>query len=467
MQFDASGATSAQQTHIVGERRHKKVAASTRKRQARPVASISVTDAVNARRDQSERNSIDHMGILRRGQDENGDEGAIIDLTDEKVHFPYAPVNFPREEALRVFGRWISHKRGVMSLEDFTDRVAGEGGDMEVTPAVRSVEWLSAVERGDLFPSTLGFMNLRRALGVTYGNDDDPIKVYSELLLDPYGLRSQAIKRTCGIELDRPKVATRSAARDEKDSSWMPVPGRISKKERLLTISPLLSLGAVVAAFGLLHPWDYSNLDISVPNAEGLGAVGVVAATLLYPAIPEVGRWLSSLAASVRRRIYKQGAADGVLDSFTIMTAYRLGEHEAATAPTRTYFFESRHNDKWYRQDTLWFVERDLPYLIPNYREKYRSVALEIDIAERLTLVTATLIPISAVAIALSLFVGIPQREHVEIGDIVLSRLVPWVLTFVIAYTTVKLSTDRIRRLAGQARSLLEDAYGSCLRDSR
>lgn len=316
----------------------------------------------------------------------------------------------PSRLTLQLFGCYVVDQR----------RQARISFDVFARAAVRSDEWLSSVERGACAPSPRGFAALER--GFHYGGADiDAIDLggtYQRLDAEPFGDLAGRLRIKFGLQ-----VPSKSDSSLSDPDGMLPLLQTIRFHDRLLTITPLILLTALIGVFWAGRPWRGHGIDLRSLDFGAISfvALGVIAFASLV--MPTLSRLLLRACERTRfgdARVQHRG-----------LWEYRSKEQVPL------------------RRSLGWSAEEELPFLVPESREEFSTACLELDLYERLILVlgAGTALYLTAVLFA--------RNANASI-----SSWIPWAVAAGLTLAATIASIGRRAGLSRRAAVVARDAYG-------
>lgn len=331
----------------------------------------------------------------------------------ETPTYPRVCAGVPRPETLTLFGCWLADVR--MSAELETPDMARLAG--------RSSEWIASIEAGRCIPTPAGFQDLREALkspkfATSPQTERDPARVAQALELDPWGDQASRLRAKFGLQ---PRNST-ALDNQPDDGTLLPLLQEVQHRDRLLALTPLLGLAAIVGLFWAGTPWR-AEPEFRWPDFDAIAFLGLLALTALSILLPSVGRAMDIAIRPLRtgrvRKYYR--AAHGIRVDEQVPLPLNGG----------------------------WWQPGEQSYLLPSLSDRCRSLAVEADVTERLLLVALT----ASAAIAYA------TRAAIKDGGSLSDHWV-WVATGAATLLLSIRSWWRLRTLAKAAADCLNDAYG-------
>lgn len=343
------------------------------------------------------------------GIDESNTERASRPEPPSRDHPELDPKWFflVRNSTARLFGAHVWQERTLercLSAETFLD------------PIKRSPEWLWAIERGDLIPTSTMVEDLEVAFKEN-GPRIDLVGLLVDLEIHPYGAEAKKVRDATGLDLEFDPPESPAELPDE----LIPIASSIRYQDRLLILTPILAtLSLALFCIALIR----ATLELGSEIPVDTLVVG--SGTLLALSSFFLGPMDRALAALARRARDPQS-----------QKLQRLH----ATVRNDVGFEDSLDRSDW-------FYEPDLRHVIPAYRDRIRSLGHHTELSERLLVpvgVTAVLMIPTAVAV-----IGLEGLKLKTFG-------------FSVAAVTLMLLTVAIRRTATQSARLLMTAlrYGT------
>ncbi len=244
--------------------------------------------------------------------------------------------------ALQLFGCFVVERRLAVGLSQ----------DVLAARIDRTTDWVVAVERGELLPTTVSLLRLDEELAES--DDENLPRVLNELNILPWGETAERLRNIYNLpppptsDLDEPIGQTA-----------IPLAHEVEFEQRVLTVTPLLvgvAVFGLLAAFGVLREqspaWDTPNTIRSL----GLVAVAISIAGAMSPIASLMWRYLLfplRLAGNNAGRTYVR----------------KIRAAEEITAP----------------RSLAWVAPAELPFLTPYYRTRARAYAIRTEMAERLS----------------------------------------------------------------------------------
>ncbi|MDH4277543.1 MAG: hypothetical protein OEZ14_05695 [Acidimicrobiia bacterium] len=219
----------------------------------------------------------------------------------------------------------------------------------------RSTEWLAAVEAGTCVPAPFGLQLLRHVLSEAAGRPIDPWAVLHEIEEDPWGDQARLLRRRHDLQF-RPDQNWNV---DESDG-LLPVVDEIEYRDRLLIVFPLTVFLLLVGVALLARPDGELGVGVEVDLAVSALAFSVFTTSVYFEL-----RWLNS-ALDRLTAWFRQGSRRrwfGAMEEVRNLQGHQLAVQ-----------------DGWYRPG-------EFRFLIPSCRDRFRSLAREIDISERVAVV--------------------------------------------------------------------------------
>ncbi len=242
---------------------------------------------------------------------------------------------------LQLFGCYLVRRRLQRKLSQ--DGLAAE--------ASRSTDWVVAVERGELLPTTTSLLLLNKSLSPNHGPHLP--EVLSELDQLPYGRRAQSLREEYGL----PSPPSAYIEHIDGDSA-IPVAHELEFEQRLLTVTPVLLALAILGlllSFGVLKEQSVSWTGPETARSLGLAIAAASTAGALSQPISAV--W-SRLVWPLRLL--------GNLGNYRLIWAVRRSEK--ITKP----------------KGLAWTAPTELPHLTPHFRSRVRAYSLGAEMSERL-----------------------------------------------------------------------------------
>ncbi len=256
-----------------------------------------------------------------------------------------------KPNTLQLFGMYLAECRGEKSLETFAATLG------------RTVEWIAAVENGEIQPTPLQLCEL----GLTYG-DDQLDEVLINLDWEPWGDRARALRDRFGV----PVVATGGdRSNSSNDTSIVPGIEGISLKDRLLTAGPLLVLVILVAWYWGLSPFSGGGPHLHYPDLQKLLLWMGVGAPMLVLYVDRIDSEFGRITRWFRMRSKCKyfDQVERIRKAEYLSDEYLFYEPSAST--------------------TTWMKWEDLRSMPRSFRPTMRRAALILEISERLALVVA------------------------------------------------------------------------------
>lgn len=254
----------------------------------------------------------------------------------------------PRAETLQLFGSHLFslRKQAGLSLEVFA------------RGTTRNVDWVQSVERGACCPSQAGFEELE--LG--FENHEEILAgtslqaVFEELEREPLGEGAQELRQNF-------QFAGPSAQSDSSDPDGLvPLLQDIAYQDRLLTLTPLALLLALLATLAAGRPRNGNGIDIDFNsvNFDGFTLIALAVTAAVALVLPSVSRALTWACAHTRVRDAKIW---------------------------HTKVSDIRAEEGAVDRSLGWYVAEERIYSVPEHWGVLRSTCLEVDLYERIILV--------------------------------------------------------------------------------
>lgn len=251
------------------------------------------------------------------------------------------------EGACQVFGALLFDRRTTQPSQSAAELLEA-AEDFQATPG-----WLYAVERGEVRLTSEVARNLQEVYGAKLAPEEDLATLLIELDEQPLGQTSMYIQQR--HNLDR----TRTVADLDPESlgtGWGLQVGDLPIRDRQLVLVPLILGSAVVAA-------SVATFVAAVSDLGLLGSIWKIA----WPASALVA--LTFLFLHGLERAYSGWVA-------STRPARRKSDLETAN--------DLRSTRGLTNESSVWFNPADIPYLRPDVRQSYKTVAIQADFAERL-----------------------------------------------------------------------------------
>jgi hypothetical protein len=277
---------------------------------------------------------------------------------------------------------------------------------------------VASIERGACAPSARGFEALKRGF-VAGGVDADEVALgptYQRLDAEPFGDLALSLRERFGL------VTPATSTSDQDPDGLVPLIRNIRYQDRLLTVTPLVLLGAAIIFFVAARPWRGRGIDLVKLDFGAISflAIGVIALASLV--MPHVAGLLQICCDRTRvgwpRRWHSKA------------TEIREREQAAFSSPG-------------------WCIPEEIPFMVPSRGEELRSLCLELDLYERLVLVSASCVVLSLASLGLA-----------ASASLAMTSCAPWILVTLLTMGILIAAIVRRRRLAAAVPGSLYRAFG-------